>query len=129
MSETNSRKYIALFFFLIWFLLIGWAFIYQYETYIAGITIGVLTGVLNFLSLVSSVERKKDIETMPLMARRYSLTSHFFGRYALLAVLLFGLSALGNDHVLGFLLGFASLYSVLFIQYIVRLVRRAKGDV
>ena len=74
---------------------------------------GVLTAILNFSSLMSSVEEKKNKHS----AR---LTGLFFLRYLLIAVI-FAVLVKQPEHLKAFLIGFLSLYAIFFIDYMKRM--------
>ncbi len=82
----------------------------------AGWWSGIAIGLVNFSTLLTSVERSKEDPEGPKKLQKL-----FFLRYIVLAVAFFLVIQLGKDQLGSAVLGFLSLYLTFFAHYLLRL--------
>lgn len=92
---------------------------------ITGWVLGVALGLVNFSSLLSNLS-KAQAAVNPETTGKFR--KNFFIRYLLLAGAFFLIIQLGRDQLGSAVLGFLSLYAVLFIDYFIRVRKKKTGN-
>lgn len=118
MNSVRKKEFLGIT-FLVWAALIIVVIFTRHAVYIPGISLGVLTGMLNLSSLMSTIDKKEEAKAA---GRKFStrMTWLFFARYLLVA-LIFSILAGIPDQLTGFLIGFLSLYAIFFVSYVTRI--------
>ena len=118
--DSSRKKQFFFLAFIVWAILILAAFTTKHSVYVPGISIGILIGVLNFSSLMASVEKKEKMGSARQKTAR--LTAIFFLRYLLVSTILVAVWYFDRPVMfVGFLIGFLSLYAVFFADYMRRI--------
>ncbi len=89
---------------------------------IIGWWLGIATGLVNFSSLLASLNKTRTESAVKSSTGKFQKT--FFLRYLLLAGVFFLIIQLGKDQLGSAVLGFLSLYVVLFLDYFLRFKKR-----
>ena len=118
MNSARKKEFLS-HAFLVWVALLITVFLTRHTVYIPGISLGVLTAMLNLSSLMSTIDKKEEVKTQ---GRKFParLTWLFFARY-FLVVLIFTILVGIPNQLTGFLIGFLSLYAVFFVSYVARI--------
>ena len=93
---------------------------------IIGWWLGIATGLVNFSSLLASLNKTRTESAVKSSTGKFQ--KKFFLRYLLLAGVFFLIIQLGKNQLASAVLGFLSLYVVLFLDYFLRFKKRKAGD-
>ncbi|PIQ85804.1 MAG: hypothetical protein COV74_07250 [Candidatus Omnitrophica bacterium CG11_big_fil_rev_8_21_14_0_20_45_26] len=92
---------------------------------ILGASLGLVMAAYNFYSLLSHLNREDKTSSTPQKDSMRKMTARFILRYVILAIVFVGLIQLGTWHLFGFMIGFGTVYGVLFLDYL-RRVKKAR---
>ena len=87
---------------------------------IIGWVLGVIIGIVNFSSLLASLNKTKTATAKPVSGFQKA----FFIRYLLLAGVFFLIIQLGRNQLGSAVVGFLSLYIAFFLDYLFRLKKK-----
>jgi len=125
--ETPLKNRFKIIMALVWgtMAIVFWAT--DYFNLVIGGSIGVLMAAFNFASLLSHFDQTDQKGKAKKVLTNSQLTQRFVLRYAVLAIIFVLLIQYGQQHLFGFMIGFAALYVVLFLDYMLRMKKKARS--
>ena len=115
MNSSEKKDFLRNAFF-VWIALVVLVCVTNHRTLVPSVSLGILVAMLNLNSLFATIEKKEKVDSK----KSARITGTFFLRYIFVAAI-FAILVQAGEQLVGFLIGFLSLYAVFFADYIRRL--------